>query len=334
MELKLGSCLEHILMQPPGFINLASYNTMTITQDAVSNPLILRLIFLHLPIKELLLAQRVCQGWRRLIKKSNSLQQALFFVPDDTPVDDGTVSPNELLMERFSGFYIDGTHLSSRKCIGPLASTDFHRLSRTQGDNPSTAAAYNDAAFSRPEASWRHMLPCQPAPTELQVVYSLESMGGKHGTVKALRFDKNSHSEQAHLTFGVIYDLVQAFMLPSSTNRPGFAANVEIIGFTDQKKDVLPEDEQERKRFLIQRNSRKAYRQHHVKSMRTALPEINFAGEGCVVVRLCRVQQCCVGGHIQPGQIWYSADYLKSDASLVGDGKSIEWDVEKNFFVR
>ncbi|KXT15260.1 hypothetical protein AC579_4845 [Pseudocercospora musae] len=301
---------------------------MTVTEEAVSNPLILRLILLHLPTKHLLLSQRVCQEWRRLIKKSNSLQQALFLVPDENPIDKGKVLPNELLMERFPGFYIDGTHLGSRTCIGPLASTDFHRLSRTEGDRPQRAVAYNDSAFARPEASWRCMLPCQPAPTELQVVESLEGRGGKQGTVKTLRFDKTPNSEQAHLSFGL------GFLLPSFTRRPGIAANIEMIGFTDRKEDALPEDEEERKRFLIQWNSRKAYRQHQLRSMRRALPEINFAGEGCVVVRLSRVQQCCVGGRMLPDQTWYSADYLKSEASLVGDGKSIEWDLEKKFFVR
>ncbi|KXS94920.1 hypothetical protein AC578_3936 [Pseudocercospora eumusae] len=295
--------------------------TMPITEEALSNPLILRLILLHLPFKDLLLAQRVCQEWRRLVKKSNSLQQALFFVPDESPIKDGKVLPNELLMERFPGFYMGGTGLGPRTCFTPLLSTDLHRLSRTEG-------------FARPEASWRYMLPCQPAPTELQVVEALIGRGGKQGTVKTLRFDKNLNSERAHFTFGLMYELVQAFLLPSFTTRPGVAASTEMIGFAYPKEDAWPADEEERKQFLIRWKSWKAYRQRDLNSMRRALTEINFAGEGCVVVWLSRMRQCCVRERILPDHTWYSADWLKSEASIVGDGKSIEWDLEKRFFVR
>lgn len=40
----------------------------------------------HLPMKDLLLAQRVSRKWSGVIKQSKELQQALFFVPQEAEV--------------------------------------------------------------------------------------------------------------------------------------------------------------------------------------------------------------------------------------------------------
>ncbi|OAQ66782.1 hypothetical protein VFPPC_14379 [Pochonia chlamydosporia 170] len=138
---------------------------------------LLEAILLDLDIHTLLVsAPRVCQRWNFVIKESLSLQQALFFQPNDVPLgnekDHGQIQPkmqNPFLKDVFpawfqhtNAFNEDGNSLgSSRTTIGNrqimkgymmFQDTKLYKMNMYAPDNP----------FLRPCASWRRMLISQP----------------------------------------------------------------------------------------------------------------------------------------------------------------------------
>src|SRR5207253_420563 len=123
------------------------FQMQTITSIAAAPvleiPELLEAILFRLPIRDLLLAQRVSRQWRDIISNSLSLQQALFFRP-------ATASPvyqfNELLAEVFPPWFWQ----SSPHHAGRFSSQTFDNL-------PWSASS---AAVLCEEASWRRMLVC------------------------------------------------------------------------------------------------------------------------------------------------------------------------------
>jgi hypothetical protein len=139
---------------------------------------LLELILLKLPMRDLLLAQRVCRQWRACIRSSNRLQQKLFLQtsqPCPRPDTNLTVEINPLLQETFPTFF---THLETldRGIIGNTKADNStlknERLSllRLASYNPNLReqAWYEDpskrAAVLRHDASWRRMYPSHPPP--------------------------------------------------------------------------------------------------------------------------------------------------------------------------
>ena len=70
-----------------------------------------------------------------------------------------------------------------------------------------------------------------------------------------------------------------------------------------------------------------------LRGIRAALPGHDLGGQGTVGLRLTTVRQCKRGKPGDPGHE-YDENYLRSEASMVGGGKEIKWDVEQEYRVR
>jgi hypothetical protein len=132
-------------------------------------------VLLQLPIKDLLLnAQRVSKAWRNTVKRSTSLQRALFLAPD-----------------------IDDNHSTNRSLIqlnpfGDLISIKEH-TNRT-------------AAFDYSEASWRRMLILQP-PVPMRLYQDCRTMRFSYFTL-GTTLETTSHLFTG-LTFGDVEQAMQ-----------------------------------------------------------------------------------------------------------------------------
>lgn len=126
------------------------------------------MILLYLPMKDLLLAQRVCRQWKLLIEGNTRLQQSLFF----RPVTSGFV---EFLHQqdphtRCSGWgnliYVGrwvirgASQRYVRVCRNPLCEVYNRQLRAAVLGRIDTKK--EGEAFIRREASWRRMLWAQP----------------------------------------------------------------------------------------------------------------------------------------------------------------------------
>ncbi|KAJ2982000.1 hypothetical protein NQ176_g1667 [Zarea fungicola] len=213
---------------------------------ALSEPFILHEIFLRIPQQDLLLTQRVCRAWRELISTSRALQAELFFQPDAEKSSrrqtNGQVILNPLLSLRFPSFF--ELYSISPTGIGPWFDTHWAESIRPRfintgnrchlGFPPPKPAPYpkldpqRSAAYRRHGASWRRMIPCRPAPTELQVSFHrhrgrVDSIAND-ATLYKMTFTNECStacdgyaatetSEGLHscmLTFALIYDIVEA----------------------------------------------------------------------------------------------------------------------------
>jgi hypothetical protein len=140
---------------------------------------LLELILLYLPMRDLLLAQRVCRQWRACIRSSARLKQKLFLeTPHPCPRPDTEtdlkIEMNPLLQETFPTFF---THLETldrgifnTKADNSTLKNERLNLLRVASCNPNLKAQawYEDpskrAAVLRHEASWRRMYPSHPPP--------------------------------------------------------------------------------------------------------------------------------------------------------------------------
>lgn len=115
---------------------------------ALALPEIITSIMHQMDMRTLITAQRVCQTWNNLIKSSRSLQQALFFLADDTTDPTKPRIYNNLLAEIFPSFF-------------PRITSD----SPDQTTLTSITFVSNRETLKKhlhPEASWRHMLTTNP----------------------------------------------------------------------------------------------------------------------------------------------------------------------------
>ena len=129
---------------------------MTSTCDRViSTTELLEAILTHLPPTSLLQAQRISRFFHRTINTSPKLQQLLFFRAEPgRDVEDFVINP--LLQQHFAPWF------------PPFHGHRNYDLLKEMpwAQSPSTRAVYLHA-----EASWRRMLPMQPAPKTLAVQY-------------------------------------------------------------------------------------------------------------------------------------------------------------------
>ncbi|KAK4506085.1 hypothetical protein PRZ48_004050 [Zasmidium cellare] len=172
------------------------------SEQALQEPAILHLIFLHLNLNQpsLLQAQKVCRTWRKTILTSKTLLKVLSLHPripahataqEDT--DPSTLDP--LLSDIFLSFLNWGPQSwdGHRGNTGPWIWT-------AEKNWTSDLSKYEK--FRYPEASWRKMLPWNdPPPTQLQVHVE----GSQGGTVARLNFD----NETTWLTMGLLWDIVE-----------------------------------------------------------------------------------------------------------------------------
>lgn len=207
-------------------------------EQLFGNTLIVEGIFLSLPLRDLLLVQRVCRQWRDAISNTKALQAALFFRPDaldhaTNPSPAIIAEPNPLLQSRFPGVFDGNRYLSNN--LGP-----WKTFAWVCGDSGESIESNADEharlmeAYARPEASWRRMIPCKPAPLELQIVTGGDRRDRVDGGVlMTLRFPQQSRTPRYDmwllgegagqagglramalnrlpwLTFGVMYDVLE-----------------------------------------------------------------------------------------------------------------------------
>lgn len=122
---------------------------------------LLEQILLHLPQRDLLLAQRVCKRWHAVINRSNHIQQALYFLPRP-PATSSSSQPviNPLLTNAFAGYF---QFLTGEESIGAYTSTWGCLLLC------STEKRWQQRIV-REEASWRRMLMTQPPVFDVDVL--------------------------------------------------------------------------------------------------------------------------------------------------------------------
>lgn len=125
-------------------------------------------ILARLPMKDLLLVQRICTAWRELIKRSPVLQELLFMRPRQSGAaqaiaSDGTPIRqfNPLLVEHMPMWF----------------STDEAVWRQTVRDAP-WAKTVSRLTFLRRDASWRDMLLAQPPFTVFESVQRVHARGG------------------------------------------------------------------------------------------------------------------------------------------------------------
>lgn len=141
---------------------------------ALSTFELLELILLQLDTQTLLMAQRTCQTWYRIIQESVPIQKALFFAPTDSSSTNTKVQ-NPLLAKMFPSFFKPNPTL--------LASVDM--LQRPE----------KLEAYIRPEASWRRMLVQQPPIFRIGILISCFAMTESY----------TFHEISVHLSFYMPY---------------------------------------------------------------------------------------------------------------------------------
>jgi hypothetical protein len=299
-------------------------------------PALLYEIFLHIVQQDLLLIQRVCRTWHNVITSSTKLQAALFLHPG-TERSTTPQSPelNPLLQDRFPAFFDGGRHENRIKTelhnLGPWNSTDWFRgKSRAKLPRPSSEDRQRMAAYARAKASWRRMIPCKPAPDELQVAFGYEGRRSFGGTLKCLEFsnknegkveesDKTGNGDDTFsppwLTFGTLYDIVEQAWFRGATIR------ITYVMFDYSFKD--PESQQQDPPMLV--NDLKGW-------LRSSLPHKKIGGVGRVLVFLNDAEWCATDdvNSQRRGQPKVR-EYKDEFQSMGSAAKDIKWHEELEF---
>lgn len=144
----------------------------SITSKVFSVPELFTHILLELPMRDLLLAQRVCREWKDAITNSAVLQRALFFLPDIDNEKEG-MEPrfNPLLAEAFPGWLKAAAvrpELGAR-CQTPIPTHSFFKPGAPDSSNKTSI-------LMGAEASWRDMLPVQPAVKKMWLLVYCETV--------------------------------------------------------------------------------------------------------------------------------------------------------------
>lgn len=317
------------------------------------DPSLLYIVLIHLPQRDLLLSQRVCRTWHDLISSSRVLQAALFFQPDAETAEMDTASgsegasiavhPNPLLKMRFPAFFDEKTHSNSTSPralkgkpdsnLGPWASTHWHGgCSKTDYAAKDGIHSECMAAYTRAEASWRRMIPCKPAPTELQFYSGTSSMAGSWGTLKCLVLRPDYHpdadgsmgsvekeeerSRPPWLTFGLLYDVIEHAWFGRD---PYGVTNIKMdFSFPFQ----MPSDASEETIPLILANSQ-ALEEMKRRRWQKTVPQRQVGGPRRVLVEIEDVQQCA-GRDWKADKVIYR-DEFRCDGSMADE---MGWDIE------
>lgn len=198
---------------------------MSPQHSVFSSPELLEQILLHLPEKDLLLAQRVSRGVQGVINTSPSIRQALFFIPPPTsktvsPINGQPIietGPNPLLALNFPCFLDNfdeepGYAMSDRTAIQWCFCKDANDRVEHQREVMRTPAAMEKevpfdadraAAITRAGASWRRMLPVTPAPKAIRIVRVRNAMRGNTVRLGWL----HGAGAGGYITMGQVYDL-------------------------------------------------------------------------------------------------------------------------------
>lgn len=171
--------------------SLESQTTMSLPQTAVlTTPELLTDILLHLPLLNLLHAQRICKSWNHIIISTPSLQRALFFSPEPD-----TMAPrfNPLLKKHFPMWFSELDSPTNVVRVSGRAICDLFE----EEIGLSTGYA---AKLMREEASWRKMLVIQPPVKHADVQWADNGMGGSYVKDATVKFKDG-------LKMGVLWDI-------------------------------------------------------------------------------------------------------------------------------
>ncbi len=181
----------------------------TTTEKVFAIPELLETILLQLPIRDLLVdAQRICCSFQTAIKSSPALQEALFFRPQQRTscrpcLDEKTSSDtkpesskenlkwNPLLRKAFRSFFGDAKlGRFELPCDGDFENLDWN------------SSPLKHIAYARREASWRRMLPVQPAPITVEIVERTQTQCGESERLGTLCVEDG-------VRMGMLYDVVE-----------------------------------------------------------------------------------------------------------------------------
>ncbi|KAK8229054.1 hypothetical protein HDK90DRAFT_345830 [Phyllosticta capitalensis] len=164
---------------------------ITARDCVLGNPDLLERILLACPTATILHSQRVSRVWKIIILSSFPLQQALFLRAEPrktNPIGSTRWKTNPLLEAAFPAWFAEirnRYHMPGIKAFDELDWTDERRQ-----------------AFTRAEASWRRMLPVQPA------IGVLEIKNFSHGKVMDGLSNDVAYMERG-LRMGTLYDLTE-----------------------------------------------------------------------------------------------------------------------------
>lgn len=206
--------------------------------DAVSNvPELLENILLELPIKSLLVVQRVSKTFHATITGSPRLQQALFFKPlpvkplkpeTGVHVAQWLDSPDDQMYHNF------------------FANPFYDKFRKIDVKTTDDCSQPNAPAFNRPQASWRRMLVCQPPITSVPPDVSTQparrdivSSGfGGYGSVNLYyyTFSQPEPEEIAKLNLGLTLGNLDHDIAQNVGVGGAYSRNITITGESQWKK--------------------------------------------------------------------------------------------------
>ena len=318
--------------------------------SVMEQPELLLTILAFLPQQDLLLSQRVCRMWSNLINSSRALQEALFFRPSLAQDHDGTeagpqdVKLNPLLQDKFPPFFDHDRHIAelvrAHHNLGPWKSIHWYRGRSKRVKYPLRLEGAKErmAAYARAEASWRRMIPCSPAPTELQVHFGFGSdfdeRGVAIGKLNCLKFPhtqqlqhrrqsrsnsdrQGNKSPPSWLTFGLLYDVLEQAWFRDSNP---YASSL-LVDMTYQDPVFDP--------------SSPTSGQYHntIKiKLQKALPQRSIGGLGKVLIHITDddrggVWESEFGPKKWPSDRIYSREFESSGSEL----EHLKWDAEVSF---
>jgi hypothetical protein len=193
---------------------------MDATKRTLAIPELLEIILSHLPIRDLLLGQRVCRLWQQCITASSLLQQRLFFkskpMPENVTETGGDGGPKHHTLWETNPLL--ATILPTVKLPHEEFHKDFEFSSWMRPEEE------NDMRFRkaimRPDASWRRMYPIQPPARIHEIRLWGLCCGDSDDEWVSIR-KEYEYMQQHGSTMGFIYD-VSVMIFDSRCNDDGF----------------------------------------------------------------------------------------------------------------
>lgn len=199
----------------------------TAREQVLAMPELMESILLQLPFQELLInAQCVSQTWNAIISSSPLLQQKLFFQPWASNVS-RPYEFNPLLRERFWRYFPDRSEELGEFlfcCLpGPIDwnrnhyfgdcadCKDYENVDASHAVHAEEMTRKKQDAYARKEASWRRMLPIQPANKIFEVTSKLRHYLGTTISLGEVEFKDG-------VRMGTLYDYSQMTVVDPSAS--------------------------------------------------------------------------------------------------------------------
>lgn len=191
--------------------------------QVLHTPELLELILLHLPMRDLLLAQRTCQKFRNLIRTSPTLQQILYLKPLPESATPTSTSPTPNLSSYGTAEPVTESWQRNPLLISPFlpwfnrtrCKIKFDLTTLDVFENSALAKPNLRSIFLTPEASWRQMLVVQPPVTRLDLIRIQSNLNGD------VVEDSRLWLEQG-LTMGILYDITCQEVLGTTAHKSLF----------------------------------------------------------------------------------------------------------------